>query len=94
MEEHQFINNKDESRYELHVGQYIAFAQYTTNDEGVIHITHTKTPEQLSGRGIASELIQKVLEDIKSQGSMVLPICSFVVNYISRHQEWQSLVKS
>ena len=95
MAEHRFENNKEKNRYELHVGGNMAIAEYIVdNDEDVVKMTHTKTPEELAGQGIASELINKSLEDIKDQGLKVYPICSFVVGYIERHPEWQSLVKA
>lgn len=93
MEERKFLNNKDRKRYELHIGDRLAFAEYIVNNEGVVYMTHTETPVALEGKGAASELIEKSLQDIKNQDRKVYPLCPFVVAYIKKHPEWKSLVK-
>lgn len=93
MEERKFLNNEERKRYELHIGDHIAIAEYMINKEGTVYMTHTETPVELEGQGIASELIEKSLLDIKDQGRKVFPLCPFVVSYIRRHPEWKSLVK-
>lgn len=93
MDERKHLNNKDRKRYELHVGDQMALAEYIINSDGVVYMTHTETPVGLEGQGIASELIKKSLQDIKDQGRKVYPLCPFVIAYIRKHPEWQSLVK-
>lgn len=92
MDERKFINNKEENRYELHVGDHIAFADYLTKKDGTVYMTHTESPAELAGQGIASELILKSLQDIKDQGNKVFPLCPFVVSYIKKNPEWKSIV--
>lgn len=93
MLERKFLNNKEQKRYELHVDGYLAIAEYIINNEGVVYMTHTETPVALEGRGVASELIEKSLQDIKEQGQKVFPLCPFVIAYIKKYPEWISLVK-
>lgn len=93
MSERTFVNNKEEKRYELHVGGYIALAEYIINNEGVVYMTHTEVPVELEGQGVGSELIEKSLTDIQDQGGKVFPLCPFVIAYIRRHPEWKPLVK-
>lgn len=93
MEERKFLNNEELKRYELHVGDKLAVAEYIVNNEGVVYMTHTETPVELEGQGVASELIEKSLLDIKAQGRNVFPLCPFVIAYIRRHPEWNSLIK-
>lgn len=93
MTERKFTNNKEKKRYELQVGEKMAIAEYIINKEGTVYMTHTETPVELEGQGIASELIEKSLQDIKDQGREVFPLCPFVVAHIKKHQEWIPLVK-
>lgn len=93
MEERKFVNNKEESRYELHVNGIMAIAEYMIDNNGDVFMTHTFTPAELQGQGVASELISKSLEDIKNQGRKVYPLCPFVIGYIRKHPEWKSLIK-
>ncbi len=93
MTERKFVINREKNRYELHVDDKIALAEYIINDAGVVYMTHTETPVELEGQGVASELIKKSLEDIKANAQKVYPLCPFVVAYIKKHPEWESLVK-
>lgn len=61
----QFINNSKQSRYELHVGDDFAYLQYKIDARGVLYLVHTQTPYLLRGNGIAAELVEKSLNDIK-----------------------------
>lgn len=79
-------DNKDRSRFELDVGNEIAFANYRLTPSAVI-ITHTETPRTLRGRGIASELVKGALELIRGDGKKVIAGCGFVVDYLDRHPE-------
>lgn len=93
MTERKFVINREKNRYELHVDDKIALAEYIINDAGVVYMTHTETPVELEGQGVASELIKKSLEDIKANAQKVYPLCPCVVAYIKKHPEWESLVK-
>jgi uncharacterized protein len=50
-------DNKTLSRFELDAEGGVAFANYRLTPSAVI-ITHTETPRNLRGRGIASELVK------------------------------------
>jgi predicted GNAT family acetyltransferase len=85
-------DNKTMSRFELDVGDAVAFANYRRTPSAVI-ITHTETPRALRGRGIASELVQGALELIRADGSKVIAGCGFVVDYLRKHPEFADLVE-
>ncbi|MDE2380327.1 GNAT family N-acetyltransferase [Bradyrhizobium sp.] len=83
-------DNKDKNRFELDVGNEIAFASYRLTPSAVI-ITHTETPRALRGRGIGSKLVKGALELIRSDGRKVIGGCSFVVDYLDNHPEYADL---
>lgn len=80
-------NNTALSRYELDVDGTTAFANYRLAPGKVI-ITHTETPPALRGRGIASQLVQGALEQIRADGLKVVAACGFVVDYLDKHPEF------
>jgi predicted GNAT family acetyltransferase len=84
-------DNKAKSRFELDVGDAVAFANYRLAPSAVI-ITHTETPQSLRGRGIASELVNGALELIRADGNRVIAGCGFVVDYLRKHPEYAALV--
>jgi predicted GNAT family acetyltransferase len=84
-------DNKTLNRFELDVGESVAFANYRRAGDRVI-ITHTETPPALRGRGIASELVKGALELIRADGLKVVAGCSFVVEYLEQHPDDADLV--
>jgi predicted GNAT family acetyltransferase len=84
-------DNKALNRFELDVGESVAFANYRRAGDRVI-ITHTETPPALRGRGIASELVKGALALIRSDGLKVVAGCSFVVDYLRQHPDYADLV--
>ena len=54
-------------------------------------VNHTRVPAQLEGRGIAAALVKHTLEWARSQDLQVVPVCSYVIAYLQRHPEYQSL---
>ena len=84
-------DNKTKSRFELDVEGGIAFANYRLVPSAVI-ITHTETPRELRGRGVASELVRGALELIRADGLKVVAGCGFVVDYLNKHPEFADLV--
>ena len=87
----QVVNNPSQHRYELAVQGKVAFANYRLTP-GIVIITHTETPRELRGRGIASELVKGALEIIRAEGLKVVAGCGFVVDYLRKHPEFADLV--
>lgn len=91
MEDYELIHNEEMNRYEFRIDGLIADADYKKIGD-VMVIMHVGVPYPLEGKGIASQLVKKMLEDIKSRGLKVKPVCPFVAAYIHRHPEWQDIV--
>jgi predicted GNAT family acetyltransferase len=85
-------DNKAQNRFELEVEGAVAFANYRLAPGAVI-ITHTETPRALRGRGIASQLVEGALQQIRADGAKVVAGCGFVVDYLRKHPEFADLVR-
>ena len=59
---------------------------------GVMRLTHTGVPSAISGRGVAAELVRMALEHARAEGLKVVPACSYVAGYITRHPEYEDLL--
>jgi predicted GNAT family acetyltransferase len=77
-------DNPEERRYELRDGEHLATVTYRLAP-GRITFIHTRVPDALSGRGIASRLARYVLDDARRRGLEVVPICPYVAAFIRRH---------
>jgi predicted GNAT family acetyltransferase len=52
---------------------------------------HTLVPDSLRGQGLAQALLDALLDDARSQGFTIVPLCPFVASQARRHPEWASL---
>ncbi len=91
MGDYKLIDNTEKRQYEFHIEKFTPKIEYIrVKDE--IYLTHTEVPAELERKGIASDLVEKVLMDIENKGLRLVPLCPFVAGYISRHPGWKRLV--
>jgi uncharacterized protein len=82
----------EELRYEvLRDGEVLGGISYRTAP-GVIVLVHTEVAPSEEGHGVASRLVAGALDDIRSRGLRVAPVCPFVAAYLRRHPEQRDLV--
>jgi predicted GNAT family acetyltransferase len=86
------LDNREARRYELSVGEQVAFIDYMSAGKNRIVLTHTEVPEALEGQGIGSRLVKAALVDIRHREMKLIPMCPFVAAYIKRHPEYRDLV--
>jgi predicted GNAT family acetyltransferase len=84
-------DNRALSRFELDANGVTAFANYRLGD-GVIALSHTETPIEARGLGIASKLVAGALDIIRARGLKVIPACAFVRAYMAKHPEASDLL--
>ena len=84
-------HNAGENRFETTVDGHQSVAEYELRDGGIV-FTHTFVPPELRGRGIAAKLVQHALEYARDQKLRVVPLCSYVADYIERHPEFKPMV--
>lgn len=90
-DKHTLVDNTAEARYEFDLDGDTALIEYIRRPQSIA-LTHTFVPERYEGRGIGKELVEAVLTDIRAQGLKVVPLCTFVAQYIVRHPEWEEIV--
>jgi uncharacterized protein len=85
-------DNASELRYELVLdGEVVGEIQYRLVP-GAVVLVHTEVSPSLEGRGLGARLVAGALQDIRSRGLHVVPICPFVRSYLRRHPEYRDLV--
>ncbi|GAA0643597.1 GNAT family N-acetyltransferase [Brevundimonas lenta] len=84
-------DNADAHRYELPVGSEVAVVIYNLSDRNLM-ITETLVPQALEGQGIASRLAKHVIEDARTRGLLILPVCPFFAGYLQKHPEHADVV--
>lgn len=53
---------------------------------------HTEVGDDYEGQGVGSALASFALDDVRSKGAKVVPLCPFIAGYIDRHPEYADLV--
>lgn len=92
-EEQVRIWDDDENhRYVLEVdGQQAGLAVYHLRG-GRHFFVHTEVDDAHSGRGLGTRLVKHALDDVRSAGGSVVPICPLFAAYVKRHTEYDELV--
>jgi uncharacterized protein len=80
------------SRFELDSGGVTVFMNYRLAGN-VISLDHTETPVAARGRGLASQLVEGVVQIARARGLKVVPRCPFVRAYFDKHPELADLVQ-
>lgn len=91
-EEYKLIDNENKHQYEFHIDDKIAKMEYIKSASGEIYLIHTEVPAGLGGRGVGSQLAEKVLTDIERQKLRLIPLCPFVAGFIHKYPEWRRVV--
>jgi predicted GNAT family acetyltransferase len=93
-DEIRVVDVPDLERYELHVGDDLAgVIEYRTTASGLA-LVHTEMDPAFEGRGLAGRLIAGALDDLRSRGLAVRPLCAVVRGYVRRHPEYLDLVEA
>lgn len=85
-------DNPERGRYEAYVGS--ALAGYTDYhaQPGLVTLLHTEVDTAFEGRGVGSELVRRMLDDIRRRNATVLPVCPFARAFLQRHPEFADVV--
>ena len=85
------VMNEETRRFEAEIDGETAFAEYRLVDHGII-LPHTVVPEAFEGKGVGSALARAALGYARDHGLKVIPTCTFMAGYISKHPEWHDIV--
>jgi uncharacterized protein len=74
----------EESRYELRLGdRRIGLAAYRLRN-GRMAFTHTEIDAACEGRGFGTRLVKGALDDARTRGLEIVPLCPFVAAVAKR----------
>jgi predicted GNAT family acetyltransferase len=86
------VDVPEKSRYEARAaGQLAGLSMYKLADRLIV-FTHTEVEPEYEGQGVGGRLVQAALDDVRSRGLHVLPLCPFVKAWIERHPDYADLV--
>ncbi|MEN0054655.1 MAG: GNAT family N-acetyltransferase [Mucilaginibacter sp.] len=84
------IDNVPIHNYELIVEGTRSFVDYKKRGDNV-YLIHTEVPEEMEGKGIASDLVEKTFLYLEQNNLKMVPLCAYIISYLKRHPEWNRL---
>ncbi|MGV9389644.1 GNAT family N-acetyltransferase [Streptomyces olivaceus] len=80
-----------ERRYEILVdGERAGLTAY--RDLGAQRVFfHTEVDEAFAGRGLAPQLVQQALAEVRASGMRIVPVCPYVAKFLKRHDEFADI---
>ncbi|HEU5150681.1 MAG TPA: GNAT family N-acetyltransferase [Iamia sp.] len=81
-----------DGRYEIVVDGVVAGFTEAREHEGVVTMPHTVIEDAYEGQGLAGQLVQAALDDIRRRGELVHPFCPYVSRWIQKHPDYRDLV--
>ncbi|MDD3221793.1 MAG: N-acetyltransferase [Clostridia bacterium] len=60
-----------------------AFCRYSGNQ---VEILRVEVDDSMRGRGIAGQLVEKVVTEAEGENKEIVPICSYAVKWMSEHR--------
>ena len=91
-DEIRVIHNPQELRYELWDATALVGSIAYRVEPGTVVLVHTDVDPAFEGRGLGSRLVAGALDDLRTRGLQLVPLCPFVAAYIRRHPEYADLV--
>jgi hypothetical protein len=58
----------------------------------LITADHTGAPDSLRGTGAAAALVQYMIDDARTHGFKIIPLCPYVLAQYRRHPDWKDVI--
>lgn len=70
----------------------VAEVTYSRTSPTLIIIDHTGVPDAFRGQGVGARLVARAVEDARSAGTRIIPLCPFAAAQFKRHPEWADVL--
>jgi len=88
-----FTNHPEAERYVAEIdGEVVGYTVYHIRQGGIYFFVHTEIEPSHSGKGIGQTLVRQALDDVRTNGATIVPLCPYVAAFIQKNPEYDSLV--
>lgn len=78
-------------RYEIMIdGRRAGLTEYRDRGEQRVFF-HTEIDDAFAGQGLAAQLVQRALTDVRESGKRIVPVCSYIAKFLKRHEEFADI---
>ncbi len=86
------VHHSEQHRYVIELdGAPVGFTQYVPAGS-LRTFVHTEIDPGHEGQGLASELVEQALTQVRADGLRIAATCRYVVRWLSRHHQFDDLV--
>ena len=78
--------------YSARLGEDVAVMTYSRASPRLVIIDHTEVPDSMRGKGVGQALALHAVEEARSGGWKIVPLCPFFRAQAMRHAEWRDVV--
>lgn len=68
-------------------GKLIAEITYVPSGEDKVLVDHTFVDPSLRGQGVAEQLVDRAVQEMKMENKKIVPVCPYVVSLFERKPE-------
>jgi predicted GNAT family acetyltransferase len=86
------VDEPDEGRFVISLGDEVVGMTLYDKHTDAYALMHTEIRPEFEHRGLATQLIGSMLDQLAARGVQVLPYCPFVRRFISEHREYAAMV--
>jgi predicted GNAT family acetyltransferase len=88
----EVTENPEQHRFERPIHDTAMSAAYYRIADGKVVFTHTETPTEFSGLGIATDLARGAFDLLRGSGRKAVLVCPFMVHFFVTHPEYADVV--
>lgn len=81
------LNSEHRGAFVIEEGETRLAEMVVAASDGNLIVYHTQVSDQLRGQGVASKLLDSMVEYARKNGLKVVPLCSYVHAQFSRHPQ-------
>lgn len=79
-------------RYVVELNGAKAEMTYSKAGDSMIIIDSTEVPQAMRGQNLGVALVFQAVEDARSSGKKIMPLCPFAKAQFARHSEWHDVL--
>jgi uncharacterized protein len=80
--------------YSVCVRGHLAVMTFSRASDKLIIIDHTAVPEDLRGQRVGNMLLEKAIDDARTQGFKIFALCPFAAALFRRHPEYRDVLST
>lgn len=74
-------------------GETPAVMTFSRTSPALVIVDHTEVPESMRGKGAGQALALHAIEQARSGGWKIIPLCPFMRAQAQRHPDWADVIK-